>query len=67
MSYCNVDVFGDIGYSYSFNKVEWLQDNLVEGKNNWTYALTWKWVETEDDTYTWNTLLGDKHVLQSDS
>lgn len=67
VSYCNVDVFGELGYSYSFNKVRWLQDNLVEGKNNWTYALTWKWVETEDGTYTWNTLLGDKHALQSDS
>lgn len=67
VSYCNVDVFGELGRTYSFNKVRWLQENLVEGKENWTYALTWKWVETEDGTCTWNTLLGEEHALQSDS
>lgn len=67
VSYCNVEVFGEVGHRYSFNRVGWLQDNFVSGTDNWTYALTWKWVELQDGTHTWNTLLGEKHALQSDS
>lgn len=67
VSYCNVDVFSTEGYSYSFNQVGWLQDNFVSGKDNWTYGLTWNWVELQDGTHTWNTLLGEEHALQSDS
>ena len=66
--YCHVDVSSDTGDRMSYtNKNNWLKNNYVSGDKAYTYSLTWKWVELQDGTHTWNTLLGEEHALQSDS
>lgn len=69
--YCYVEVSGDtctnIHTPCVFNNTEWMKSNYVSDKNNWTYGLTWHWVKDKDGKYTWNTLLGEEHALQSDS
>lgn len=68
--YCYVEVAGDtctnIQTPCVFNNTKWMKSNYVSGKNNWTYALTWHWVKDKNGEYTWNTLLGEEHALQSD-
>lgn len=66
--YCHVDVSSDTGDRIAYtNKNNWLRNNYVSGDKAYTYGLTWKWVELQDGTHTWNTLLREEHALQSDS